>query len=222
MIVAKSITKKFGEIDVLKGVDMTVDKGELVAIVGSSGAGKTTLMQIIGSLMTCDSGSVCIDGVDIGGLSSSRLAKFRNSKIGFVFQFHHLFPELTAVENVILPALIASESKSSAIARAQELLSRVGLDDRFVHKPSQLSGGEQQRVAIARALINNPAIILADEPSGNLDMQNRDELHSLFMDLKTNYNQTILMVTHDVQLAQMADRQIKLIDGVVSLPFEID
>ena len=217
MIVTKSIKKKFGEVDVLKGVDMTIGRGELVAIVGPSGAGKTTLMQIVGSLMKCDSGSVAIDGVDIGELSSSKLAKFRNNKIGFVFQFHHLLPEFTALENVILPALIASEDKATATHRAKELLDRVGLGGRFEHKPSQLSGGEQQRVAIARALINSPAIILADEPSGNLDTHNRDELHRLFLDLKQQYNQTILMVTHDVQLAQMADRQIELIDGMVKL-----
>lgn len=213
MIVANSIKKCFGDIEVLKGVDLSVTKGELIAIVGPSGAGKTTLMQIIGSLMKSDSGSVVINGIDISSLSSNELAKFRNKEIGFVFQFHHLLPEFDAIENVILPALIAGEKYESAAKRAKEILATVGLSERVNHKPAQMSGGEQQRVAVARALINNPSVILADEPSGNLDTHNRDELNKLFLSLKEKYNQTIIMVTHDNTLAAMADRIITLIDG---------
>ena len=214
MIVANSIKKNFEEVEVLKGVDLRISKGELVAIVGPSGAGKTTLMQIVGSLMKSDSGNIIIDGVDINKLSPNKLAEFRNQKIGFVFQFHHLLPEFDAIENVMLPSLIAGESRSVAKSKAMELLVRVGLENRMTHKPSQLSGGEQQRVAVARALINNPAVLLADEPTGNLDTHNRDELFKLLLDLRDNYNLTIVVVTHESQLAESADRVITLIDGL--------
>ena len=214
MIVANSIKKNFEEVEVLKGVDLRISKGELVAIVGPSGAGKTTLMQIVGSLMKSDSGNIIIDGVDINKLSPNKLAEFRNQKIGFVFQFHHLLPEFDAIENVMLPSLIAGESRSIAKSKAMELLVRVGLENRMTHKPSQLSGGEQQRVAVARALINNPAVLLADEPTGNLDTHNRDELFKLLLDLRDNYNLTIVVVTHESQLAESADRIITLIDGL--------
>ncbi len=215
MIKAYNIKKDFENIKVIKGIDLHIAKGELVAIVGPSGAGKTTLMQIVGSLMKSDSGEVYINDVNINKLSESNLAKFRNEQIGFVFQFHHLLPEFSALENVILPALIKGESKASATYRAKEILETVGLSQRLEHKPSQMSGGEQQRVAIARALINNPSVILADEPTGNLDTKNRDELNKLFIELKQRYNQTVVIVTHDEALANLADRKIIIVDGLV-------
>ncbi len=214
MIVANSIRKKFDVIDVLKGVDLRISKGELVAIVGPSGSGKTTLIQIIGSLMKSDSGNVIINGVDINKLSPNKLAQFRNKEIGFVFQFHHLLPEFDAIENVMLPALIAGTNRFTAEEKAKELLAKVGLENRMTHKPSQLSGGEQQRVAVARALINDPSVLLADEPTGNLDNHNRDELFKLLLELKNKYNLTIVIVTHESKLAELADRTITLIDGL--------
>lgn len=192
---------------------MDVKMGEVVAIVGASGAGKSTLLQILGTLMPCDSGEVTIDNIDVGKLSGDKLADFRNSKIGFVFQFHHLLPEFSALENVMIAALIAKRSTSQAKARAKELLDMVGMSHRLDNKPAQLSGGEAQRVAIARALINNPAIIFADEPSGNLDSANKDELHGLIFKLRDELNMTFLIVTHDVELAQKSDRIITIKDG---------
>ncbi len=213
MIKAIGIKKNFNELEVLKGVDIEVSRGEMVAIVGPSGAGKSTLLQILGTLMKSDQGSVFIDGVDISTLKDNKLADFRNNKIGFIFQFHHLLPEFSAIENVMLPALIGGTSRSEAYRDALELLKQIGLEDRIDHKPSQLSGGEQQRVAAARALINRPSLILADEPSGNLDSHNRDELHKLLSMLKEQNNLTVVIVTHDQTLAELADRKIVLIDG---------
>lgn len=216
MIKVTNIRKCFGELEVLKGISLEVNKGELISIVGASGAGKTTLLQIMGTLSRADAGEIEIDGHQLSTLSESALARFRNQRIGFVFQFHHLLPEFSALENVAIPALIAGRDRKEAQERARELLTMMGLSDRLEHKPSQLSGGEQQRVSIARALINNPAVLLADEPSGNLDSRNRDEIHRLFFDLREKLGQTIVIVTHDEKLASTADRCIRIEDGRVA------
>lgn len=213
MITAQSITKRYGSLEVLKGIDFCAKEKEIISIVGASGAGKSTLLQILGSLSKPDSGKVLIDNTDIFSLSADKLSDFRNRHIGFVFQFHHLLPEFTALENVMIPALIAKDSPSDAKKRAVEILKSVGLGSRLEHKPSELSGGEQQRVAIARAIINNPSVIFADEPSGNLDSQTKGEIHRLFFDLRDLYGQTIIIVTHDNELAQMSDRILKMKDG---------
>lgn len=213
MIVAKEIRKSFGDLQVLKGIDFSAEKSEVVAIMGTSGAGKSTLLQILGTLSTPDSGSVLIDGTDVFCLSGKALAEFRNKKIGFVFQFHHLLPEFTAIENVMIPAFIAGRSRKDAGTAAKALLEDLGLGERLNHKPSELSGGEQQRVAIARALINNPSVIFADEPSGNLDTKTKEEIHRLFFDLRDKYGQTIIIVTHDPSLAAMSDRSLFMRDG---------
>lgn len=215
MIDIKGITKSFGSLQVLKGIDLHIDKGEVVSIVGPSGAGKTTLLQIIGTLDRPDSGSVVVDGIDVGGLSANKLSDFRNRHLGFVFQFHQLLPEFTAIENVMIPAFIAGRKTSEARKRAEELLDFMGLSGRAQHKPNELSGGEKQRVAVARALINNPAVILADEPSGSLDSRNKQELHQLFFDLRDKFGQTFVIVTHDEGLATITDRTIHLKDGMV-------
>ena len=215
MIKANNIHKSFGSLEVLKGVSLEVASGEVVSIVGPSGAGKTTLLQILGTLSAMDSGSLLIDGQEVTTLGDKALSEFRNKRIGFVFQFHHLLPEFTALENVMMPALIARKSRKEAEKEALELLKMMNLADRTTHKPSALSGGEQQRVAIARALINHPALLLADEPSGNLDTKNRDEIHSLFFRLRDELGQTTVIVTHDEGLAQMADRKITMRDGMI-------
>ena len=213
MIQAKGIEKSFGNLKVLRGVGFEVAKSEVISIMGASGAGKSTLLQILGTLSTPDKGSLVIDGVDVFSLSSKALADFRNRKIGFVFQFHHLLPEFTALENVRIPAFIAGRSRKDAEEAAKALLMDLGLADRFTHKPSELSGGEQQRVAIARALINKPAVLFADEPSGNLDSKTKEELHKLFFALRDKYGQTIVIVTHDPDLARMCDRSLFMRDG---------
>ncbi|MBR6002517.1 MAG: ABC transporter ATP-binding protein [Bacteroidales bacterium] len=213
IVQAKGIEKSFGELKVLKGVDLEVAKAEVVSIMGASGAGKSTLLQILGTLLTPDKGSLTIDGTDVLSLSSKALSAFRNSSIGFVFQAHHLLPEFTALENVMIPALIGGKSTKEARERAESLLAEVGLAERTTHKPSQLSGGEQQRVAIARALVNSPAIIFADEPSGNLDSKTKQEIHSLFFKLRKDHGQTIVIVTHDPSLAAMCDRTLVIKDG---------
>ena len=215
MIEIKDIKKSFGSLQVLKGINLHIGKGEIVSIVGPSGAGKTTLLQIIGTLDKPDSGQVIINGTDVGKLSGSKLSDFRNKHIGFVFQFHQLLPEFTAIENVMIPAFIAGMSKKDAQKRAEELLEFMGLADRAGHKPNELSGGEKQRVAVARALVNNPAVILADEPSGSLDSHNKEELHKLFFDLRDHFNQTFVIVTHDEHLAEITDRTIKMRDGML-------
>ena len=215
MITIKDIKKSFGSLEVLKGIDLHIEKGEVVSIVGPSGAGKTTLLQIIGTLDKPDSGSVCIDGIDTTQLSQKKLADFRNRHIGFVFQFHQLLPEFTALENIMIPAYIAGTNNKAAKQRAEELLQFMGLADRAKHKPNELSGGEKQRVAVARALVNNPAVILADEPSGSLDSKNKEELHQLFFDLRDKYGQTFVIVTHDEQLASITDRTIHMRDGIL-------
>ena len=214
MIKAAGIEKAFGSLKVLKGVDINIGKAEVVSIMGASGAGKSTLLQILGTLSTPDSGSLIIDGVDVLKLDSKALAEFRNLRLGFVFQFHHLLPEFTALENVVIPAFIAGTGKKEAELRAKELLTDMGLGERLTHKPSELSGGEQQRVAIARALINNPAVLFADEPSGNLDTKTKEEIHKLFFDLRDKYGQTVVIVTHDPDLAKMCDRSLFMVDGV--------
>jgi len=218
MIEVKGITKSFGSLQVLKGIDLHIDKGEIVSIVGPSGAGKTTLLQIIGTLDRPDSGTVRVDGTDVTTLSQKALSDFRNRHLGFVFQFHQLLPEFTAIENIMIPAFIAGESRAAAKARATELLQFMGLSDRAQHKPAELSGGEKQRIAVARALVNNPAVILADEPSGSLDTRNKQELHQLFFDLRERFGQTFVIVTHDEQLATITDRTIHMRDGLLELP----
>ena len=217
MIELQGITKSFGSLQVLKGIDLHIDRGEVVSIVGPSGAGKTTLLQIIGTLDRPDAGSLCVDGVDVSALSSKKLADFRNRHIGFVFQFHQLLPEFTALENIMIPAYIAGTSQKAAKQRAQELLQFMQLADRASHKPSELSGGEKQRIAVARALVNNPAVILADEPSGSLDSKNKQELHQLFFDLRDQFGQTFVIVTHDETLATLTDRTIHMQDGMLKV-----
>ncbi len=213
MIQLRNITKSFGTLQVLKGIDLDISRGEIVSIVGPSGAGKTTLLQIMGTLDAPDTGTVVIDGTDVTRLGQRDMARFRNQRLGFVFQFHQLLPEFTAVENVMIPAMIAGVSKRAAHERAMELLRFLSLDERAEHKPNELSGGEKQRVAVARALVNNPAVILADEPSGSLDTQNKQELHQLFFDLRDRMGQTFVIVTHDEQLATLTDRKIEMRDG---------
>ena len=213
MIELKNIYKSFGSLEVLRNVSATINNGEVVSIVGPSGAGKTTLLQIAGSLDKAESGNILYDGIDISTLSEKKLAEFRNSKIGFVFQFHQLLPEFTAIENVAIPALIAGGKKADVMRKASELLSLVGMQERADHKPPELSGGEKQRVAVARAIINSPDVIFADEPSGSLDSKNKDELHKLFFDLRARFNQTFVIVTHDEHLASMCDRILKMEDG---------
>ena len=213
MINLTQITKSFGSLQVLKGIDLHIDRGEVVSIVGPSGAGKTTLLQIIGTLDRPDSGSVCVDSIDTTTLSQKALADFRNRHLGFVFQFHQLLPEFTALENIMIPAYIGGKGSKQSKERAMELLQFMGLSDRASHKPAELSGGEKQRVAVARALINSPAVILADEPSGSLDTQNKQELHQLFFDLRDRYGQTFVIVTHDEELAALTDRTLHMRDG---------
>ena len=215
MIRVKDIHKSFGSLEVLKGVDLEIQKGEIVSIIGNSGAGKTTLLQIIGTLDKADSGKVEINGVDVSGLSEMELAEFRNKHIGFIFQFHQLLPEFNALENVMMPAMIGRMDWKEAEKRATELLSDLGLGERLTHKPNELSGGEKQRVAAARALMMTPDVILADEPSGSLDEENKKELHKLLKHMQEQYNQTIVIVTHDKELAEISDRVIEMRDGVV-------
>lgn len=215
MIQTEGITKSFGTLQVLKGIDLTIDQSEVVAIVGPSGAGKTTLLQILGTLDSPDSGRLFINGTETGLMNDRELAAFRNKNIGFVFQFHQLLPEFTALENVMIPALIGREKPAVAEKKAKELLDFLRLSDRMSHKPAELSGGEKQRVAVARALINDPAVILADEPSGSLDTKNKQELHALFFELRDQMRQTFVIVTHDEQLAALSDRIIPIKDGVV-------
>ncbi|WP_314321637.1 ABC transporter ATP-binding protein [Prevotella nigrescens] len=213
MIEIKGVTKSFGSLQVLKGIDLRIEKGEIVSIVGPSGAGKTTLLQILGTLDKPDSGSVVVDGIETSTLSTNKLSEFRNIHLGFVFQFHQLLPEFTAIENIMIPAYIAGMKPKEARSRAEELLAFMGLSDRATHKPNELSGGEKQRVAVARALMNNPAVILADEPSGSLDSKNKEELHKLFFELRDKFGQTFVIVTHDETLATLTDRTIHLKDG---------
>lgn len=215
MIKIENITKSFGNLQVLKGISLEIPRGEVVSIVGASGAGKTTLLQIIGTLDRPDSGTVCLAGQDVTGMASDALARFRNRHIGFVFQFHQLLPEFTALENVMMPAYIAGTPTGEARARAMELLDFMGLAERTEHKPAELSGGEKQRVAVARALMNNPELVLADEPSGSLDTKNKEELHRLFFDLRDRFGQTFVIVTHDENLASMTDRTIRMQDGQI-------
>ena len=213
MIEIKGVTKSFGSLQVLKGIDLCIEKGEIVSIVGPSGAGKTTLLQILGTLDKPDNGSVVVDGIETSTLSTNKLSEFRNTHLGFVFQFHQLLPEFTAIENIMIPAYIAGMKPKEARSRAEELLEFMGLSDRATHKPNELSGGEKQRVAVARALMNNPAVILADEPSGSLDSKNKEELHKLFFELRDKFGQTFVIVTHDETLATLTDRTIHLKDG---------
>lgn len=211
---AESIEKSFGTLKVLRGIDFSAQKAEVIAIMGASGAGKSTLLQILGTLSTPDSGRLTIDGIDVSRLSSKEISELRNRKIGFVFQFHHLLPEFTSLENVMIPAFIAGRSEKDARNAALALLSELGLSERISHKPSELSGGEQQRVAIARALINKPSILFADEPSGNLDSATKEDLHKLFFDLRDKYGLTIIIVTHDPELAALCDRTLNMKDGL--------
>jgi lipoprotein-releasing system ATP-binding protein len=213
MITGKDIHKSYGQLEVLKGIDLQINQGEIVSVVGASGAGKTTLLQIIGTLDKPSSGTILFDNQDIAVLSEKKLSSFRNKNIGFVFQFHHLLPEFTAIENLYIPAFIAGVQQKEAHSRALELLEFLHLADRASHKPSELSGGEQQRVAVARALMNHPALILADEPSGNLDSANARELHKLFFSLREKFNQTFVIVTHNQELADMSDRKLMMVDG---------
>jgi len=213
MIEIKGVTKSFGSLQVLKGIDLCIEKGEIVSIVGPSGAGKTTLLQILGTLDKPDSGSVVVDGIETSTLLTNKLSEFRNTHLGFVFQFHQLLPEFTAIENIMIPAYIAGMKPKETRNRAEELLEFMGLSDRATHKPNELSGGEKQRVAVARALMNNPAVILADEPSGSLDSKNKEELHKLFFELRDKFGQTFVIVTHDETLATLTDRTIHLKDG---------
>ena len=215
MIRTQEIRKSFGTLEVLKGIDLLVERGEVVSIVGPSGAGKTTLLQILGTLSRPSSGEIEIDGEAVHALSDRQLSRFRNTKIGFVFQFHHLLPEFTALENVCIPGYIGGRDRREVEKRAAELLEMLGMEHRSSHKPAELSGGEQQRVAIARALINSPAVLLADEPSGNLDTKNREEIHRLFFTLRDTLGQTVVIVTHDGQLAAMSDRKIEMVDGQI-------
>ncbi len=215
IIEAKNIKKSYGELEVLRGVDLSIKEAEVVSIVGRSGAGKTTLLQIMGTLLNADSGSVSIMGTDISNLREKQLARFRNNNIGFVFQFHQLLAEFTALENVCIPAYLQGTNKKKAMQRANELLEFLNLKDRTLHKPSELSGGEQQRVAVARALMNNPSVIFADEPSGNLDSKNKTELHELFFTLRDEFKQTFVIVTHDNNLAELSDRVITMADGSI-------
>ena len=215
MIQLQGITKSFGSLQVLRGIDLNIDKGEIVSIVGPSGAGKTTLLQIMGTLDAPDSGTITIDGTLVSRMKEKELSAFRNKHIGFVFQFHQLLPEFTALENVMIPAFIAGVVQKEATASALELLEFMGLTDRAGHKPNELSGGEKQRVAVARALINHPAVILADEPSGSLDTHNKEELHQLFFDLRNRFGQTFVIVTHDEGLARITDRTVHMVDGEI-------
>ncbi|MFC2150995.1 ABC transporter ATP-binding protein [Bacteroidota bacterium] len=214
MILAKNITKSYGDLQVLKGIDLEIKRGEIISIVGPSGAGKTTFLQILGTLSRPNSGQILFDNKEVTTYKDKQLASFRNNNIGFVFQFHHLLPEFTALENVCIPAFIGRMSKENAESKAKEILSFLKLDHRINHKPNELSGGEQQRVAVARALINEPSVIFADEPSGNLDSENKKELHDLFFSLRDKYNPSIVIVTHDVGLANMADKKLAMRDGL--------
>ena len=215
MIQLKNITKSFGSLQVLRGIDLSVEEGQVVSIVGPSGAGKTTLLQIMGTLDKADSGQVIINGQEISALNQKKLSRFRNKHLGFVFQFHQLLPEFTALENIMIPAFIGGADKKEAEERARELLQFMGLADRATHKPNELSGGEKQRVAVARALVNHPDGIMADEPSGSLDSQNKEDLHKLFFDLRDKYGQTFVIVTHDESLATLTDRTIHMKDGII-------
>lgn len=215
LITAQNIHKSYDDLEVLKGVDITIEEAEIVSIVGSSGAGKTTLLQVLGSLSSTDKGKVLYDNVEITSFSANKLADFRNSNIGFVFQFHHLLAEFNALENVMMPALIKGDSKKTAEQKGRQILDRLGLSQRIAHKPSELSGGEQQRVATARALINNPKVIFADEPSGNLDSKNAEQLHNLFFELRKEFQQAFVIVTHDNQLADLCDKKYVMEDGLI-------
>ncbi len=217
-IICQDIYKKYDTVEVLKGVSLSIEKGEIVAIVGPSGAGKSTLLHILGTLDEADKGSLNIEGQELGKLKTNQLAKFRNERLGFVFQFHHLLPEFTAIENVTIPALIAKKDEKQVKEKAKELLNYLGLSHRFTHKPSEMSGGEQQRVAVARALINDPSIIFADEPTGNLDSKNSSEMHELILELREKYQQTFVIVTHNKGLSELADRTFEMRDGKIWNP----